>query len=116
MPGLKSEGSFEIFPMQCTILCVNRFTANEIPTINKQDDTQSSPYTITHVNSDPGFNVAGSNNEEQLQQQQLLRSQSDIFNEQTHPEFDVQPSADRIPFSSYNSEDHTPFSWVNVTG
>ena len=90
------------------------FTASEIPVISKSDETRSSPYTLSHVSNDPGFNVASGNNEEQSQQQ--LRSQSDVFNEQTHPEFDVQPSADRIPFSSYNSEDHTPFSWVNVTG
>ena len=84
--------------------------------MNRQDETQprSSPYAIMHVNSDPGLsNVANSNEE---QPQQLLRSQSDMLSEQVHPEFDIQPSVDRIPGSSYHSEDHTPFSWVNVTG
>ena len=85
--------------------------------MTKQDDAQprSSPYAMIHVNSDPGVsNVANSNDEQS--QQLLFRSQSDVLSEQVHPEFDIQPSVDRIPGSSYHSEDHTPFSWVNVTG
>ena len=69
---------------------------------------------MIHVNSDPGPSNVANGNEEQSQQ--LLRSQSEMLSEQVQPEFDIQPSVDRIPGSSYHSEDHTPFSWVNVTG
>ena len=85
--------------------------------MNKQDETtRSSPYAMIHVNSDPGLSNAAANSNDEQSQQLLLRSQSDMLNELVHPEFDIQPSVDRIPGSSYHSEDHTPFSWVNVTG
>jgi len=65
------------------------------------------------MSSDPGVSITSGNEEHP---QQLSRSHSDMFSEQTHPEFDIQPSVDRIPGSSYSNEEHTPFSWVNVTG
>lgn len=109
-----------LISMQCpykvySVAMVN-FTAGDIPSANKQDEglSSSSPYAMLHVSSDPGFNIVANGNEEQ---QVLLRCQSEVLNEQQlQPEFDIQPSVDRIPGSSYNSEDHTTFSWVNITG
>lgn len=88
------------------------FTASEIANASKHDEGQFrlSPYNMTHSNSDPGPYMANGNEDQQL------HSQPDLLSEQAQPEFDVQPSVDRIPGSSYVSEDRQTFSWVNVTG
>lgn len=91
------------------------YAVTEIPTSTKQDETlSSSPYAMIHMSSDPGVSVTSGN--EEHSQQLFSRSHSDMLSAQNDPEFDVQPSMDRIPGSSYSNEDHTPFSWVNVTG
>lgn len=90
------------------------------PAVSQDEPLSSSPYTIVSIDvSDGGGQgkapavastaVVDGNDEQQSPQD------VGVINEPTL-EFDVQPSIDRIPGSSYSSEDRTTFSWVNITG
>jgi len=84
------------------------------PAVSQDEPLSTSPYTIVSIDAGDsgtqGKAAAVSSEVDGSDEQPLPQDMSEPI------EFDVQPSVDRIPGSSYSSEDRTTFSWVNVTG
>jgi len=90
------------------------------PAVSQDEPLSTSPYTIVSIDTNDGggqgkapavTSTASADGNDERQSPQDVG----VMNEPTL-EFDIQPSIDRIPGSSYTSEDRTTFSWVNVTG
>ena len=90
------------------------------PAVSQEESMSSSPYMIVNIDASNGGGqgkapvVASTVALDSIDEQQLPQDMG-VMTEPTL-EFDIQPSIDRIPGSSYSSEDRTTFSWVNVTG